>query len=79
MPEECGWLERIELARASLDLAPQLLVFPCFLDKTVLSALFTDEWALNYELAVVRGMYDVCRDHLINGPDDRNTPTIFTD
>jgi hypothetical protein len=63
-PEECGWLERIELARASVDLAPQFLAFPCFQDKAVLADLFTDGWALDYELPVVRGIYDVCKEYL---------------
>jgi len=64
MPEECGWLERIELAQASVDLAPQLLVFPYFQDKATLTALFTDGWALDYKLPVVRCIYDVCMEHL---------------
>lgn len=70
LPEECGWLERIELARASADLAPQFLVFPCFQDKTALAGLFTDGWTLNYELPVVRRIYDVCKEHLIKAKGD---------
>lgn len=71
LPEECGWLERVELARTSVDLAPQFLVFPCFQDKAVLAGLFTDGWALDYEMPVVRGIYDVCKEHLANAPDNR--------
>jgi hypothetical protein len=70
-PDECGWLERIELARSSIDLAPQFLAFPCFQDKTALAALFTDGWALNYGLPVVRGIYDVCNEHLMRARYER--------
>lgn len=75
LPEECGWLGRIELARASVDLAPQFLVFPCFQDKAALAGLFTDGSALDYALPVVRGIYDVCKEHLskVKGNDARGS------
>jgi hypothetical protein len=63
LAEECGWLERIELGRASVDLAPQFLVFPCFRDRVILAGLFADGWTLNYTLPVVQGMYDVCKEY----------------
>jgi len=69
--EECGWSERIELAHTSVDLAPQFLVFPCFQDEAALVGLFGDGWALNYELPVVRGIYDVCVEHLAKGSGNR--------
>ncbi|MGF6725211.1 hypothetical protein P3T43_004582 [Paraburkholderia sp. GAS41] len=68
-PEACGWQERIELARASVDLAPQFLAFSCFRDKAMLATLFTDGWALDYELPVVRGICDICCEHLAEGDD----------
>jgi len=69
--EECGWSERIKLADTSVDLAPQFLVFPCFRDKAALAGLFGDGWTLDYESPVVRGIYDVCNEHLAKATDNR--------
>lgn len=64
LPESCGWQDRLKLARASIDLAPQFLVFPCFRDEAALVGLFTDGWQLDYSSPVLRGIIDVCNDHL---------------
>lgn len=61
---DCGWLERATLARISLDLAPQFLVFPCFRDAREIVRLFVDGWQLDYRSPTVRGMLDVCVEHL---------------
>jgi hypothetical protein len=43
---ECDWLERAKLARMSLELAPQFLVFPWFMDPAAMAKLFADNWQL---------------------------------
>jgi hypothetical protein len=60
---ECGWLERVKLARMSVDLAPQFLVFPPFRDAKEMVKLFVDGWRLECS-PTVRGMLDVCTEHL---------------
>lgn len=64
LPESCGWQDRLKLARTSVDLAPQFLVFPCFRDEGTLAGLFTDGWQLDCSSPVLRGILDVCKDHL---------------
>ena len=61
---DCGWLTRVEMGQASSKLASQLLVFPKFGDAVVLAGLFTDGWLLDFGSPVVRGIYDVCNEHL---------------
>ena len=61
---DCGWLVRAEMGQASSKLASQLLVFPKFADSVVLAGLFTDGWQLDFRLPAVRGIYDVCNEHL---------------
>ena len=61
---ECGWFERVELARMSVDLAPEFLVFPPFRDAKEIVKLLADGWQLDYRSPIVRGMLDVCTEHL---------------
>ena len=61
----CDWPERLELARMSADLAPKLAVLPPFKDAAALARLFTDGWRLDYRFPMVRGIYDVCMEHLM--------------
>ena len=64
---DCGWLVRLEMGCASSKLASQLLVFPKFGDAAVLAGLFGDGWQLDFGSPVVRGIYDVCNEHLYRG------------
>ena len=64
---ECGWFERVKLAQLSVVLAPQFLVFPLFRDAKKMVQLFVDGWQLDYRSSTVRGMLDVCADHLVRG------------
>ncbi len=64
---ECAWFERVRLARMSVDLAPQFLVFPLFRNAKEIVTLFTDGWQLDYRSPIVRGMLDVCTEHLRKG------------
>ena len=61
---ECDWLERVKLAKISVDLAPQFLIFPWFMDPTAMVKLFVDGWRLDYRSPILRGMLDVCVEHL---------------
>jgi hypothetical protein len=61
---ECDWLERAKIARISVAIAPQFLVFPCFRDAKEMVKLFVDGWRLDYRSPTVRGMLDVCMEHL---------------
>ena len=65
---ECDWLERVKLAQTSAAIAPQFLVFPCFQDAKELVKLFVDGWQLDYRSPIVRGMLDVCTEHLLQQP-----------
>jgi hypothetical protein len=64
---ECGWFERVELARMSVDLAPEFLVFPPFRDAKEIVKLLADGWQLDYRSPIVRSMLDVCTEHLRKG------------
>lgn len=61
---ECDWIERAKLARMSVDLAPRFLTFLWFMAPGIMAEIFVDEWRLNYSSAIVRGMLDVCAEHL---------------
>jgi hypothetical protein len=60
----CDWLERIDLADASIDLAPDFLTLPGFAESTELAGLFTDGWRLDYRSRIVRNIHDRCAAHL---------------
>lgn len=60
----CDWLERAKLTQMSAAIAPQFLVFPCFRDAREMVKLFVDRWRLDYRSPTVRGMLDVCTEHL---------------
>jgi hypothetical protein len=62
---ECDWLERVKLAQTSAAIAPQFLVFPSFRDAKEIVKLFADGWRLDYRSPTVRGMLDVCTEHLL--------------
>jgi hypothetical protein len=62
---ECDWVERVKLAQMSIDIAPQFLAFPHFKDASELVKLFADGWRLDYRSPTVRGMLDVCVEHLL--------------
>ena len=64
---ECDWLDRVKLAQTSAAIAPQFLVFPCFRDAKDIVKLFVDGWRLDYRSPTVRGMLDVCMEHLRHG------------
>ena len=59
------WLEHAKLARMAAELAPTFLVFPCFRDAKELVKLLADGWQLDYRSPTVRGMLDVCAEHLL--------------
>jgi hypothetical protein len=61
---DCDWLDRAKLARMSVEFAPTFLVFPCFRDAKEMVKLFVDGWQLDYRSPTVRGMLDVCAEHL---------------
>lgn len=61
---DCDWLERAKLASMAANLAPTFLVFPCFRDAKELVKLLADGWQLDYRSPTVRGMLDVCVEHL---------------
>jgi hypothetical protein len=61
---DCDWLERARLVQLSANIAPTFLVFPCFRDVQELLKLLADGWQLDYRLPTVRGMLDVCTQHL---------------
>jgi hypothetical protein len=60
------WLERAKLARMAADIAPTFLTFPCFRDAKELVKLLADGWQLDYRSPTVRGMLDVCAEHLLS-------------
>jgi hypothetical protein len=62
---ECDWLERVRLAQMSAAIAPQFLVLPYFRAAKVIVKLFVDCWRLDYRSPMVRGMLDVCTEHLL--------------
>lgn len=64
---DCDWLERAKLAQMSVAIAPQFLVFPIFKDAKEIVKLFVDGWRLDYRSPTVRGMLDVCTEHLRQG------------
>jgi hypothetical protein len=61
----CDWLDRAKLARMSAELAPQFLIFPWFMDAAAMAKLFADGWQLDYRSPILRGMLDVCLEHLL--------------
>jgi hypothetical protein len=63
---DCDWLERAKLARMAADIAPTFLTFPCFRDAKELVKLLADGWQLDYRSPTVRGMLDVCAEHLLS-------------
>lgn len=62
---DCDWLVRAKLARIAADIAPTFLVFPCFREAKELVRLLADGWQLDYRSPTVRGMLDVCSEHLL--------------
>jgi hypothetical protein len=66
-------LRRLRLARTceagtdGADIAPTFLTFPCFRDAKELVKLLADGWQLDYRSSTVRGMLDVCAEHLLQG------------
>jgi hypothetical protein len=64
---DCDWLERTKLARMAANIAPTFLVFPCFRDAKELVKLIAEGWQLDYRSPTVRGMLDVCNEHLLLG------------
>lgn len=62
---ECDWLERVKPTWMSADIAPQLLVFPCFTDAKEMVKLFVDDGQLDYRSPTVRDMLDACAKHLL--------------
>jgi hypothetical protein len=62
---DCDWLDRAKLARISAELAPQFLIFPWFKDPSAMVKLFVDGWQLDYRSPILRGMLDVCLEHLL--------------
>jgi hypothetical protein len=64
---ECGWIERVEIGLMSAGLASQFLAFPMFNDTAALAGLFKDGLQLDSRSPVVKGIYDVCNDHLYRG------------
>jgi hypothetical protein len=65
----CDLPDRLRLAADSLRIASGVLVFPAMQDLALLTRLFTDGWRLDYRSPVVRGLFDVCTNHLL-GPLD---------
>jgi hypothetical protein len=63
---DCGWLESAKLARLAAEIAPTCLAFPCFRDAKEIVKLFVDGWRLDYRSPTVRGMVDVCMEHLLS-------------
>jgi hypothetical protein len=49
----------------SVNLAPQFLIFPWFMAPTAMAKLFVDGWQLDYRSPILRGMLDVCAEHLL--------------
>lgn len=62
---DCGWIEQARLAQMAAELAPTFLVFPCFRGGKELVKLLADGWQLDYRSPTVRGMLDVCAEHLM--------------
>lgn len=63
----CDWLAQVEMGCASARLASRFLVFPIFRNPAALARLFKDAMRLDSRSPVVRGMYDVCKDHIYRG------------
>jgi hypothetical protein len=63
---DCDWFERAKLIQLSENIAPTFLVFPCFREIQELLKLLADGWQLDYRLPTVRGMLDVCTQHLMH-------------
>jgi hypothetical protein len=61
---ECDWITRVKLAQISVNLAPQFLIFPWFMDPAAMVKLFVDGWQLDYRSPILRGMLDVCAEYL---------------
>jgi hypothetical protein len=57
-------VDKLRLAAESVRIASDLLVFPVMKDLAFLTRLFTEGWRLDYRSPVVRGIFDVCANHL---------------
>jgi hypothetical protein len=57
----------VKLAQTSATIAPQFLVFPCSRDPKEIVKLYVDGCRLDYRSPTVRGMLDVCTEHLRHG------------
>ena len=62
---ECDWLERAETGKdRGHTIAPQFPCVPVLKDAKEMVKLFVDGWRLDYRSPTVRGMLDVCVEHL---------------
>jgi len=64
----CDWLERARLARMSSELAPRFLIFPWFMDAAQMAKMMIDGSRLDYGSPIMRGMLDICVEHLMQRP-----------
>lgn len=58
------WVERVHLGALSERIALDFAAMPRFADAASLAKLFTDGWRLDCRSSIVRGMLDVCTEHL---------------
>ncbi|WP_175772507.1 hypothetical protein [Paraburkholderia phenazinium] len=68
----CDLVDRLRLAADSVKIASDLLAFPAMKDLAFLTRMFTDGWRMDYRAPVVRGLFDVCADHLLGPLDVRS-------
>jgi hypothetical protein len=54
------WLEGVRLANVSVQLATSIWSIELLHDIDVLSNMFTDNWRLDYESPIARGIHEVC-------------------
>lgn len=54
------WLEGVRLASVSAQLAASIWSIDLLHDVDALSKMFTDNWRLDYESPIVRGIHDAC-------------------
>lgn len=67
----CDTAERHRLGNESVKVASELLAIPMMKELTSLTLMFADSWRLDYRSPIVRGIFDVCADHLLRPFDVR--------
>jgi hypothetical protein len=65
----CHVVDRFRLGKESFKVASDLLMIPAMTDPVFLTSMFAGSWRLDYRNPFVRGIFDICANHLL-GPLD---------